>query len=226
MAAQIPCSCPWIEPHITESYGLGIELWAGPASEVCSQLLGNCSPTLSSMVQGRRGQKFCSWAFCVSRSVDAVLCSLLHTPSSTLPSPPPHPSRATSDQEQQSQSRCTGPDNHPQEHLSLPHLLQQAGRAPSGAWGGSMNGVCLLPHHPSDGGEAGTETPWLPLMQLLSLGKSFFLFPKLKPTSQLKPEKAESICRPRDYTDLQCWYPGGHGCFRLVHRAPSTAIFS
>lgn len=89
-----------------------------------------------------------------------------------------------------------------------------------------MNGVCLLPHHPSDGGEAGTERPWLPLMQLLSLGKSFFLFPKLKPTSQLKPEKAESICRPRDYIDLQCWYPGGHGCFRLVHRAPSTAIFS
>lgn len=137
----------------------------------------------------------------LDRSVDAVLCSLLHTPSSTLPSPPPHPSRATSDQEQQSQSRCTGPDNHPQEHLSLPRLLQQAGRAPSGVWGGNMNGVCLLPHHPSDGGEAGTERPWLPLMQLLSLGKSFFLFPKLKPTSQLKPEKAESICRPRDYID-------------------------
>lgn len=68
--------------------------------------------------------------------------------------------------------------------------------------------------------------PWLPLMQLLSLGKSFFLSPKPTPTSQLHPEKAGSICRPRDYIDLQCWYPGGCGRFSLIPGAPSTAIFS
>ena len=62
------------------------------------------------------------------------------------------------------------------------------------------------------GGGAGLETPRLPLIQLLPLGKSLFLFPKPKPTSQLNPEKADSICRPRDYIDLQCWFPGGHGC--------------
>ena len=65
------------------------------------------------------------------------------------------------------------------------------------------------------GGGAGLETPRLPLIQLLPLGKSLFLFPKPKPTSQLNPEKADSICRPRDYIDLQCWYPGGHGCLPL-----------
>lgn len=76
------------------------------------------------------------------------------------------------------------------------------------------------------GGGAGMEVPWLPLTQLLSLGKSLFLFRKPKPTSQLNPEKAELICRPRDYVDLQCWYPGGHGCLPLEPGAPSTAIFS
>lgn len=45
------------------------------------------------------------------------------------------------------------------------------------------------------------------------LRKEPLFLPKPKPTSQLKPEKAESICGPQDDTDLQCWYPGGHGCF-------------
>lgn len=42
------------EGNITESYGPSAELGQEPSSECCSELLGNCSPSLTQWYRGKR----------------------------------------------------------------------------------------------------------------------------------------------------------------------------
>ena len=147
--------------------------------------------------------------------MDAVLCS-------PPPTPPPRPR-----QPRPSRTRSGGARAGAQGQTTpLPRSKSRLASPPPGGrvWGGGKNGIYLLPHHPSRGG--GQEWRHHGCLRCNSLlRKSFFLFPRPKPTSQLNPEKAGSIGRPKDYIDPQYWYPGGRGCFSLAPGAPSTAIF-
>lgn len=85
--------------------------------------------------------------------------------------------------------------------LTPPHSSKQG--EPIQGLGGVRKASVCCPHLPSDGGGAWREALWLSLTQCLSLERAF-LFHKPKPTSQLNPEKAESIRRLQDDIDLFC----------------------
>lgn len=127
--------------------------------------------------------------------------------------PPPHPRTPTS----QGQVRAGAAE---------PEQVHRVGLPPPGAsWHGSLHSSRLGEHWPGSGEGVGMVSACCPIIPLVGvsrnggamdasdaaplLGKELLFSPKPKPTSQLNPEKAGSICRPRDYIDLQCWYPGG-----------------
>lgn len=145
---------------ITESYGHGPERGQGlpgSSSELCSQLLGISSTSLSSVIQQRRpGGPFLGrlmfrdlWLL----SYALLSHALIYSPCPTHNHPWPH-------QTSSCRARCTEPGKHAQEHVGLPHPTTAGMESPAQA-GRGKSGVCLLPHLPSAGGGAGREAPWL-----------------------------------------------------------------